>query len=251
MPEYRWNQHELAAGYDAAAEHIHPHYRELQTRILELLPFSENAEFLAVDLGGGSGRLAERILNEFSRARVVVIDQSAAFLEIAARRMAAFGDRGMCLQSRLQDDWDSQPSERPNALVSMSAIHHLEPAEKKSLYGRCAKVLLPGGVFLNGDEVRPESDTDYLAECRTWAAHMHRVMDAGEVPEPMCDALRKWEERNVTRFGALRKSGDDCHETAEAQLKYFREAGFAVADLPWQRQLWAVLRGVKLTQVQN
>jgi SAM-dependent methyltransferase len=245
MAEYRWNQSDLAAGYDKSAEHVHPHYLELQDTILDLLPFPRDAAVLLVDLGGGSGRLAERFLSRFPAARAVVVDQSDAFLEIANTRMAGAAGRGSCVQSRLQEDWLSKLPSAPAAIVSMSAIHHLSPEEKQTLYRRCSDALAEGGVLLNGDEVRPERDEDYLAECRTWAAHMRRVVDEGVIPLPMGDALRKWEERNVTQFGQPRQSGDDCHETIAAQLGYFREGGFAVADAPWHKQLWAVLRGVK------
>jgi len=245
LAEYRWNLAELAAGYDAAAEHIHPHYLELQAKLLELLPAGPNDDFLLVDLGGGSGRLAERFLAQFPSATAVVVDQSAAFLEIAKRRMARFGRRGSTRVARLQDDWQTELPRPARAITSMSAIHHLEPAEKQALYRKTYHALEPGGVLLNGDEVRPATDAEYLAECRTWARHMHSVMAAGLVGEPMSDALGRWEDRNINHFGEARRSGDDIHETADAQSAYLRAAGFARADVPWQRQLWAVLRGEK------
>jgi len=127
----------------------------------------------------------------------------------------------------------------------MSAIHHLEPAEKAERYRQCYERLRPGGVLLNGDEVRPESDVEYRAALNHWADHMRREMSGGTIPPAFHGALQGWIERNVTQFGQPKKSGDDCHETIETQLGYFRQAGFAVADCPWQRDLWAVLRGVK------
>ncbi|HEY2411190.1 MAG TPA: hypothetical protein VGI40_03055, partial [Pirellulaceae bacterium] len=88
-------------------------------------------------------------------------------------------------------------------------------------------------------------DGDYLTALTKWAEHMRRKMTGGAIPAAFHGALEGWIERNVTRFGQPKKSGDDCHETIEAQLGYFREAGFAVADCPWRGGLWAVLRGVK------
>lgn len=243
MSEYRWNLSDYAAGYDAAAEAIHPHYLEIQDAILAALPFPAEAEMLLVDLGGGSGRLAARFLERWPRARAIVIDQSEPFLALAERRLAAFGGRGTCLLARLQDDWRGKLPQPAQAIVSMSAIHHLEPAEKRAVYQQAFDALAAGGIFLNGDEVRPERDDDYRREVEAWAAHMRRHMADGSIGAAFHPALDKWIERNVTHFGQPRKSGDDCHETAAAQLGYLQAAGFASIGCPWRKELWGLLSG--------
>jgi SAM-dependent methyltransferase len=244
MSAYRWNTSDFAIGYDAAADAIHPYYQAIQGEILDLLPAALAAGGTVVDLGGGSGRLMERILDRWPRATGVVLDQSEPFLALAERRLARFGTRATCIQARLQDDWPALLPGRSIALVSMSAIHHLEPAEKQTLYHQCHEVLLPGGVLLNGDEVRAPDDAAYLAQVTAWADHMRRGMADGSIGPLFHDALHKWIDRNVTRFGQPKHSGDDCHETIEAQLAYFRAAGFTTADRPWHEAMWAVMRGV-------
>lgn len=201
---------------------------------------------MLVDAGGGSGRLVEKYLQRDPQSRAVIVDQSEAFLALAQQRLKAFGDRAIFQLTRLQDDW-LDVAAGATAIVSMSAIHHLDPSEKQQLYRRCHDRLAPGGLFLNADEVRPEEDADYLNECRAWAAHMHRVMEQGLVSDPMCQALREWEQRNVAHFGQPRSSGDDCHETADVQCRYLRDAGFATVSVPWQKELWAILSAVKGT----
>ena len=243
MAEYRWNVTEFAAGYDAAAIHIHPHYNEIQEKILQLLDF-EASDFLLVDAGGGSGRFVEKFLQRFPGARAMLFDQSEAFLALAETRLQQFGGRAVYHHARLQDDWFGIVDE-PAAIVSMSAIHHLDPDEKRQFYNRSYSVLAPGGLLLNGDEVRPTDDVAYLEQCKTWVAHMHNVMREGLVPEPMCDALFQWEQRNVGGFSEPRFSGDDCHETAEVQCGYLAASGFASVDVPWQKDMWAVLRAVR------
>jgi tRNA (cmo5U34)-methyltransferase len=247
MTDYRWNELDNARGYDQAAEHVHPYYTQIQDAILDRLPLAAEDSGWVVDLGGGSGRLAERILAGWPQASVCVIDQSTAFLTLADSRLARFGDRAVCLAARLQDSWSEKLPDRPRAIVSMSAIHHLDPTEKKMLYAQAARCLAPGGVLMNGDEVRPELDEDYQAECRRWAEHMHRVMDAGLIPENLKDALRGWIARNVDAPPGPRASGDDCHETAQTQLGYFADAGLTGTEVAWQRDLWAVLYGRKVT----
>jgi tRNA (cmo5U34)-methyltransferase len=242
---YRWNISDFAAGYDATAEVIHPQYLAIQDEILRLLDLPSGPPSLVVDLGGGSGRLMERILDQWPLARGFVLDQSEPFLALAERRLERFGPRAVCSKSRLQDDWPGLLPGSAAAFVSMSAIHHLDPSEKETLYRRCFEQLIPGGILLNGDEVRADDDREYLAALSKWADHMRREMASRSIPATFHDALHGWIDRNVTRFGQPKKSGDDCHETIAAQLGYFRAAGFSVADCAWQRELWAVMRGIK------
>jgi hypothetical protein len=98
---------------------------------------------------------------------------------------------------------------------------------------------------MKGDEIRDPDDGPYRTELEVWADHMRRGMADGSIGEVFHPALYKWIERNVSRFGEPKKSGDDCHETIETQLGYFRAAGLASADCPWRKAMWAILRGVK------
>jgi tRNA (cmo5U34)-methyltransferase len=245
MTTYRWNTSDFAAGYDAVAEIIHPHYLAIQDAILDLLPASLDSGGLIIDLGGGSGRLVERILDRWPRARAVIIDQSEPFLALAERRLQCFGARAVCVLTRLQDDWSAHIPMPATAFVSMSAIHHLEPEEKRFIYQRCYQLLARGGVLLNGDEIRAENETTYLETIKTWAEHMRASMASGNIPPAFQPALLGWIDRNVTQFGQPKKSGDDIHETIVTQLSYLRSSGFTFTDCPWQTSLWAILRGIK------
>ena len=82
------------------------------------------------------------------------------------------------------------------------------------------------------------------ASDRTAFQQMREQMETGAIPASFHEAPRGWIDRNVTHFGQPKKSGDDCHETLDAQLDYFRLAGFSTADCPWRREMWAVLRAV-------
>lgn len=242
MAEYRWNQLEVAAGYDASAPIVHPYYAAVQDAVMAAIP---GRPALIVDIGGGSGRLLERCLERWPDCRAVLVDQSAPFLQLAGGRLARFGDRVSFHESRLQDGWERAVLQPPSAIVSTSAIHHLEPPEKRALYTRCAQLLAAGGVLVNGDEVRPVDEAAYRAVVEKWAAHMQHLAETGSVSAPMADALLKWRRRNVEQFGGPRVSGDDCHETLAVQLGYFREAGLVDVRVGWERELWAVMIGQK------
>lgn len=249
MTNYRWNTTDFAEGYDAAAPEIHPFYAAVQDAIVAAV--REHADqrgafdYQIVDLGGGSGRLIEKLLTKLPYAQATIVDQSEPFLAIAERRLQRFADRVKFVVSRLQNNWSAKLQNKPQAIISTSAIHHLEPNEKRALYQQVFDGLAPGGLFLNGDEVRPPSDADYRHVMEWWTDLMRTNMANGRIPHIFHPAAQGWIDRNVARFGEPKKSGDDCHETAEAQLNYFRDAGFQTADVQWSQSLWSILRGVK------
>jgi len=243
MTTYRWNTSAAAEAFDAGAPAIHPFYVDVQDKILTLLAANGSAPKCVVDLGGGSGRLLERVLERFPQSQAVLVDQSPAFLAIAERKLARFGQRVSFVEKRLQSDWPAELPQTPDALVSMSAIHHLEPEEKQSLYARCYDALASGGQFVNGDEFRPESDAEYLAMLKAWSKQKDPELAAGRIPASFRPVFEAWHDRNITHFGEPKHSGDDCHETVAAQETYLRAAGFRDVDLAWQTELWGILFG--------
>ena len=245
MSQYRWNQHDVAAQYDQSGPLIHPHYRAIQKVVLDAIPHDTSSPIRLIDLGGGSGRMVELFLDRWPEATATVLDQSESFLALARERLERFGDRVRFTQVRLQDDWTGKLSAPLDAFVSMSAIHHLDPTEKRTLFGRIHDSLSPGGVFVNGDECRAADDATYLADVQEWARHMNELIADERVPAEMAETMRGWQARNVDEFGGKRSSGDDCHETVDAQLQYLRAAGFTDTECVWQRQLWAVIRAVR------
>lgn len=240
ITQYRWNARQAAADYDAAAPFIHPLYEEVQQAVLSALPYGGEDSFHEVDLGAGSGRLAERVLTKYPKSSVTLVDQSEAFLGVAGRRLQRFTDRVQIVPQAVQQlSW--QAVERPDVIVSTSALHHLVPAEKNALFRGCRQALPGGTLFINGDEYRPPSDVTYRNYLQEWGEHMRSALAAGLVPETFGEMIDRWEERNLGDFGGQRASGDDCHETIEEQIARLYGAGFKQVRSTWSERLWAVL----------
>ena len=109
-------------------------------------------------IAGGTGSGKTTLLNVMSSfvpatERIVTIEDSA--------------------ELQLRQDHVARLETRPAAIVSMSAIHHLDPSEKQQLYARCFTALADGGVLLNGDEVRAAGDAEMRLRARheRFAAH--------------------------------------------------------------------------------
>lgn len=238
---YRWNAHQAAADYDAAGPVLHPCYDAVQAAVARALPFAPDAAVRLADLGGGSGRLAERLLCRYTAAEVLVVEPSEPFRALACRRLERFGRRARLVPLRAQEAWPAVTGPL-DAVVSTSALHHLDGGEKNALFRAVRSALRPGGVFVNGDEYRPPSDAAYRAELAAWGEHMRSCLAAGTIPETFGEVLGRWEDRNLHDFGGPRQSGDDCHETVEEQTARLYGAGFARVETLWSERLWGVLR---------
>lgn len=238
--DYRWNQSQAAVDYDAAAPVIHPHYVAVQDAVLAALTEQSfgSRPFHVVDLGGGSGRLIERVLAQFPAAVATIVDQSEPFLAIARKRLERFADRALFVAASLQENWRARTSAL-HAVVSTSAIHHLLPEEKQHLFEAIYAALPPGGAFINGDEARPAGDAKFRTLLEGWRDHMEASIASGAIPATFGDVVGKWSRRNLDEFGASFQSGNDCLETIEMQSAYLRTAGFDPVSVPWQCDLWA------------
>ena len=240
---YRWNAASYAASYDNAVSAIHPYYPDVQNALLDALPFSQKHFTRVVDLGGGSGRLLQKLLKRYPNAKATLVDPSQPFLDLARQRLSDFSGRVSYELIRAQDAWDKACGP-VDAIISTSALHHLDATEKNAVFRRCHEAITPGGVFLNGDEYRPPSDARYRELLDEWGDHMASQLATGAIPETFGEMIDKWRRRNLDGFGGPRQSGDDCHETVEEQTARLYGAGFSRVETVWRDRLWAVLRAI-------
>lgn len=247
-PEDRQRFEKMAKAYDAVAPYFVPQYDSLQDEMIRVAGLAESDRPVVVDLGAGGGRFLERVLEAKPDARCCWVDSSEAFRAIARRRLERFAGSVTYVLSSLENPWEDSLPERPDFIFSMSAIHHLESAEKKRLTARAFKTLQPGGWFINTDEMRTLDDDAYFQSLLYWVRHV----ESAEAPAELADAaagwrasFERWKARNVENFGAPRQLGDDLHESFLLQLDWFREAGFTNVDCFVKFHLWATIGGRK------
>ncbi|HXG26280.1 MAG TPA: methyltransferase domain-containing protein [Candidatus Binatia bacterium] len=126
-----WN----AASYDKVAD---PQAR-WGAEVLERLPLRGDETVL--DAGCGTGRVTELLLARLPRGRVVALDASAAMLEQARARLAAYGDRVAYVEADLERPL---PLPEPvDAILSTATFHWV--MDHDALFANLAAVLRPDG----------------------------------------------------------------------------------------------------------
>jgi tRNA (cmo5U34)-methyltransferase len=174
-----------------------------------VLPFLPDENLRVLDVGGGYGAFTEEILDEWPRAVVVLHDFSAAMMDEARIRLAAFSDRVTFHSGDLREPgWSAGLAGPFHAVVSSIAIHNVRhPAIVRRVYGDIARLVGPGGCFVNVDLVA--------------------------VPGPL--AARAYGHRREAWRGAGERA------TMVVQMRWLQESGFDEVDCLWKEGAEACL----------
>jgi tRNA (cmo5U34)-methyltransferase len=209
---------------DALTRRYQTRYDEMLDELISRVRVPAGARIL--DLGGGTGTLAEQLLDRMPGASITVLDASSRALAVAERKLHRFAPRVRFVE-RVFEDMPEGPFE---AVVSTLALHHLgTDDEKKRQYARILAALTPGGCFWQGESVVNGSTEDAELDERRWVEWL-RTQDFSE------DEVQ----------GLLERVHDnDRPAPLVDQLVWLRDLGFVRVDCTWRYLMYAVFGGWK------
>lgn len=124
-----------ASAYDRICRRW-PTFSLLASRLVELLPADLQGPVL--DIGAGSGLTSEHLLDRRPRCEAILIEPSAAMLQLARQRLAARNARFLAM------GLDGAPLRdvRAAAAISSAAMHFLD---LEQAFATLAQIVVPGG----------------------------------------------------------------------------------------------------------
>jgi tRNA (cmo5U34)-methyltransferase len=198
-----------AHDYDAAIRIFVPHYDEMLSALVRWLDGHVPPQGLVVDLGAGTGALAERILAALP-VRVCLVDIDEDMLRVAAERLARFADRIEPRHASFDD-----PIPPCDAVVASLSLHHVAERDAKlALYRRIREVLRPGGVLLVADATVAQTGPARERVFAEWARWMEAC---GVEPDEVQGHFAQWAE-------------EDHYQPLAVELRLLAEAGFVQPD---------------------
>jgi len=135
-----------------------------------------------LELGIGPGYMARHILRQDSSVCYEGLDFSEVFFDVAKETLGGLSERVTFTKADLMDQsWPERIVRTPHAIISTWALHDLGGEQAvANVYRRCFEVLPHGGVFVNGDFIKPEgTDWDYEPGRFTIARHLDLLREAG------------------------------------------------------------------------
>ena len=213
-----------AALYDSERRMLVPCFDAFYGAAIAALHLPSDRELDILDLGSGTGLLACMIAVLRPATRFTLIDVSAEMLEEARARFARLGAPEPRI---LIGDYVTAPlGGFYDAIVSALSIHHLADPDKQGLYRRVHAALVPGGRFVNAEQVlgpNPDSEARY----DSWWESEARRLGADS------DMIARARER----------MRHDRSATLEAQLGWLRATGFEEVACWFQENRFAVFGG--------
>jgi len=206
------------AEYDLRIRTFIPNYEEMLDVAASAIPRRARS---IVDLGTGTGALAERCLRRTSRARLLGIDADGEILKLAERRL---GSRTRLLRGSFTRT--SLPA--CDAVVASFALHHIRTrSSKQSLYCRIRAALQPRGVFISVD-CQPAANRGLAREQhRQWKSHL-----LSSYPGKQAAALlASW-------------AHEDTYVPLQAELDLLRRSGLK-PEVLWRKGAFAVLLALR------
>jgi tRNA (cmo5U34)-methyltransferase len=215
------------ADYDRLIRQLVPGYaamREAHMALLrKLLPAGRRC--LVLDLGGGTGALAEAVAETLPLAEVEIWDIDPAMLGVARERCARFGARIRYVERSF-----AGPLTPCDAVVACIALHHVKDLTAKgAIYRNIHTALKPGGLFLNADTAIAAGGALREFSYREWINAM--------APHGINEAEAR------AHFASW--AHEDYYPPLTAELRLVGEAGFADPECFWREIPFLIFGGMK------
>ena len=207
--------------YDKLIATLIPHYGELiEAAAMAVDTVARNTPAV-VDLGTGSGTLAQRILKVRPKARLIGIDADASMLAAATRRL-----RGNI--QTIEENFEQIRIPRCDVVSASFSLHHIPTGRRKAaLYKRCFQSLRPGGMLVSADCFLASSAVLRKRHRQAWLEHLERRHTKKRAEH----FLRTWAK-------------EDVYFTLDREIELLKDAGFAV-EVTWRNDSFAVIVGLK------
>ncbi len=213
-----------ASDYDRVIRTYIPGYEEMLDTIGWWLSKCIPGDGKVIDLGGGTGALAEAIVTRLPRVSLEIWDIDPKMLAVADTRLKRFGSRVKLRERSFMEKIDSC-----DAVVASLSLHHLPKMEtKRSVYTNIREALRKPGVFLNGDCTLDKTEPGRGMMFRWWAEFMrtHGVSQA-DAHQHFTD----WQK-------------EDTYFPLADELITLAEAGFRVPDCFWKKGPMSIYGGL-------
>lgn len=220
-----WKATELTEKYLSGVRGAIPLAKEQIELMLRVIDACNIKVERILDLGCGDGILAASILQKYKDVSGVLLDISEPMIQVARNKLVKYNES---LEFVLFDFGESLWTERVKAkgpfsvIISGFSIHHQTDERKRELYSEIFELLMPGGLFLNLENVSSSTKwvsslfDEYFIDS---LYNMHLLKRDGITRQEVAEEWYHREDIEVNKLAPVEK-----------QCEWLREIGFCDVD---------------------
>jgi tRNA (cmo5U34)-methyltransferase len=145
MDTIRKHFEDEAREFDRIIVTLIPGYARMVEALVVAIPFESSAPVRVIDLGCGTGTVAERVLRSFPNAQVTCLDSAENMITMARAKLGDYPHVHYVAGDFNSFDLDG----KYDVVVSSLALHHLVTNDdKRQFYRRIYGSLRPGEFFI-------------------------------------------------------------------------------------------------------
>lgn len=202
-----------AESYDRDILNTIPYYDEVYNQIADVVSVAFlNKAVSWLDVGCGTGKMAEVALEQCNVEKMICIDNSSAMLEVARQKIRFFYVAFLKLPME-GIDYDSQFDVISSILVN----HYLSYEERRIAVRNCYHALKEKGIFITFENFAPCDEAMKNLYLKRWKKYQY---SKGKSIEEC--------EKHLSRYNT-----EYFPITIQEQIKILRDCGFMSVEIFW------------------
>jgi ubiquinone/menaquinone biosynthesis C-methylase UbiE len=154
----------MSEDYDLLPQAI-PSYFDLQEAVAKRIA-AEYSDFNALEVGFGTGLTTKAVVDNDPFSAVTAFDNEPSMLEQATERLSNEVKSGrvkLCAGDALEGLQELR-SASFEVVFSSFTIHNCDAVYRDQLFSEIARILRPGGMFINNDKYASDDREEYVRE---------------------------------------------------------------------------------------
>ena len=213
-----------SAEYDRKIRQTVPFYDEMVAQAADLAKTVARGPVSWLDVGCGTGKMADAALKRVETGRFVFCDVSEEMLRIARQRFAGPGREFI-----LRDVREMTYSGEFDVVTAVMALHFLRREERLAALRKCHEALKPGGVMISFCNFAPYTGAGKAVCLERWGRYQ---TEQGKSPDES--------RAHIARYGKAY-----FPLTPSDELAILGESGFGTAEILWLSNMQIGVWGMK------
>jgi len=213
-----------AKEYNNKIQKTIPYYEDMYKQIADIVTTCEYKNIVWLDVGCGTGKMAEIAMQNTDVKRMVLCDISAKMLDVAGKNYTS--DR---LEFRQQNILDMCYNKQFDVVTAVQVNHYFRLPQRKQAVKNCFSALKDNGIFITFENFAPNSKNGTQLFINRW----------------YCWQIRQGKGREECKQHIERYNKDYFPITINEHLQLIRECGFKSAEIFWLSYMQVGILAIK------